>query len=458
MKSNNANVRRLEYALKGLLFSRRSEHRQRAFRCDPEGDLSIAGAAKPLDGPRYEYNLQLSSMSAQAATKTSDFVFSSGDFLSDIAADFGAALVVEPEERVTHLDFVSRSATVYFSTISGRQLAFTTREDEFHQPVLIAHLASSNAIAKSFPHCNSPIFARELLYQFAMRARARDVASYSELMNAQPQFKTGAVGTDWIFTISFGNAREESKLGNLKRVLSRGVENDDASSLCDDLWRVLRDCYEDRDSQFARSCRVVRRLNLIVRHPGSRGSQFSRATRDMLQDAQSHLGNEYRRFIDSLNASDLEWIENWIDGLCCSIRASERDDDKELQRQRDEAFNDTRLNRFGVSVGQMNRLRYELSEFDGGPNSKLLRRLVWQRDQSRCQHCGSKRMGIRELEDQSLAFEIDHIVPLARGGTNDLSNLQLLCYSCNSLKGVRLESEYPERARLAFYKYASFSH
>ena len=32
---------------------------------------------------------------------------------------------------------------------------------------------------------------------------------------------------------------------------------------------------------------------------------------------------------------------------------------------------------------------------------------------------------------------LDHIVPRARGGTNVLKNLQLLCHHCNSVKGVR---------------------
>ena len=32
---------------------------------------------------------------------------------------------------------------------------------------------------------------------------------------------------------------------------------------------------------------------------------------------------------------------------------------------------------------------------------------------------------------------LDHIVPRARGGTNALENLQLLCHHCNSVKGVR---------------------
>ena len=33
-------------------------------------------------------------------------------------------------------------------------------------------------------------------------------------------------------------------------------------------------------------------------------------------------------------------------------------------------------------------------------------------------------------------LEIDHVVPLARGGSNRLENLQLLCRDCNRRKDV----------------------
>lgn len=55
-----------------------------------------------------------------------------------------------------------------------------------------------------------------------------------------------------------------------------------------------------------------------------------------------------------------------------------------------------------------------------------LAKLVFERDEHKCKYCGSTKK-----------LEIDHIVPLAKGGTNDLENLQILCKTCNSRKGAR---------------------
>jgi len=42
---------------------------------------------------------------------------------------------------------------------------------------------------------------------------------------------------------------------------------------------------------------------------------------------------------------------------------------------------------------------------------------------------------------QARHLEVDHIVPRARGGTDHLSNLQLLCGNCNRRKGTRSQAE-----------------
>ncbi|GAA5438788.1 hypothetical protein Dcae01_00281 [Deinococcus caeni] len=58
-------------------------------------------------------------------------------------------------------------------------------------------------------------------------------------------------------------------------------------------------------------------------------------------------------------------------------------------------------------------------------------RAVYYRDRGRCTFCqrdvsGSLSMGSK--------INLDHIVPLAAGGINDVTNLQLLCEECNSSK------------------------
>ena len=47
-----------------------------------------------------------------------------------------------------------------------------------------------------------------------------------------------------------------------------------------------------------------------------------------------------------------------------------------------------------------------------------------------CQMCGKKEPKIK--------LTIDHIIPISRGGINYINNIQPLCRSCNSIKGIKL--------------------
>jgi hypothetical protein len=44
-------------------------------------------------------------------------------------------------------------------------------------------------------------------------------------------------------------------------------------------------------------------------------------------------------------------------------------------------------------------------------------------------------------------FTIDHVLPRAKGGSDDFSNLALCCYVCNPLKGERTEALDPQTGK-----------
>lgn len=67
-------------------------------------------------------------------------------------------------------------------------------------------------------------------------------------------------------------------------------------------------------------------------------------------------------------------------------------------------------------------------------NGLSYRDFVIARAGGRCQECGA-----RPTEDRSIWIEVDHIVPLFRGGTDTPDNLQVLCCTdlglgCHQLK------------------------
>jgi hypothetical protein len=66
------------------------------------------------------------------------------------------------------------------------------------------------------------------------------------------------------------------------------------------------------------------------------------------------------------------------------------------------------------------------------------------RERGQCANCGTT---FNELECEP---HIDHIIPLAGGGFNDLVNLQMLCDSCNNKKSASMQhasSSIPEYLR-----------
>jgi diadenosine tetraphosphate (Ap4A) HIT family hydrolase/5-methylcytosine-specific restriction endonuclease McrA len=59
---------------------------------------------------------------------------------------------------------------------------------------------------------------------------------------------------------------------------------------------------------------------------------------------------------------------------------------------------------------------------------------ILKRAKFRCELCG--------VSAEEKALEVDHIVPRNKRGSDDLSNLQALCYSCNSMKRDKDDTDF----------------
>lgn len=72
--------------------------------------------------------------------------------------------------------------------------------------------------------------------------------------------------------------------------------------------------------------------------------------------------------------------------------------------------------------------------------SPKLRFEVFKRDNFTCRYCGRKT--------PQVVLEVDHVIPVAKGGTDELDNLVTSCWECNRGKGAALLTEIPDEPSL----------
>lgn len=129
-----------------------------------------------------------------------------------------------------------------------------------------------------------------------------------------------------------------------------------------------------------------------------------------------------KRYYHKKMAEDPEWFNR---------KAMEQyNKDKEKSRRRLREYRKSRpawtrlqkyLRRTRCGDGQVDKEHLN-KEFEGLVIEKL------KGQNYKCVYCG---VDIKE------SFSIDHIIPLSKGGTNDIENIDLVCKSCNTKKGTR---------------------
>ena len=91
------------------------------------------------------------------------------------------------------------------------------------------------------------------------------------------------------------------------------------------------------------------------------------------------------------------------------------------------------LNRFVVYLSE----KIKFSKSAAGQRALMtskLRQYIKERDHYTCRHCG-----VSTADEPHLLLEIDHIVPVSKGGLTTEDNLQTLCWRCNRSKGDKME-------------------
>jgi 5-methylcytosine-specific restriction endonuclease McrA len=64
---------------------------------------------------------------------------------------------------------------------------------------------------------------------------------------------------------------------------------------------------------------------------------------------------------------------------------------------------------------------------------------ILERDDHRCQYCG---LDGRASFENALVMRVDFVVPRARKGKKDPSNLVACCIPCNTIKGTRVYASF----------------
>lgn len=84
------------------------------------------------------------------------------------------------------------------------------------------------------------------------------------------------------------------------------------------------------------------------------------------------------------------------------------------------------------AIAEHQRKFKESAKYQRSLMSDSLRYKILQRDKSTCQLCGATRADGAKLE-------VDHIIPISKGGKTEPGNLRTLCRECNRGKGDKYE-------------------
>ena len=95
-------------------------------------------------------------------------------------------------------------------------------------------------------------------------------------------------------------------------------------------------------------------------------------------------------------------------------------------------LNITNLNKFVIYLADIIKFKKSIAGQRSLMTSQL-RHSIIERDRYTCKTCGNST-----AIEPNLLLEVDHIIPVSKGGLTEESNLQTLCWRCNRKKGSKI--------------------
>ncbi len=83
----------------------------------------------------------------------------------------------------------------------------------------------------------------------------------------------------------------------------------------------------------------------------------------------------------------------------------------------------------------------------GKNNNKKHRLEVYTKSKFKCVYCDRQFKipkgwnKLRAIHDGEMYLEIDHVIPLSRGGSDLICNKQSLCQKCNNIKSNKIKED-----------------